>query len=220
MYEDMVTMTTLLVSAAELSNIFSVVAVLLCFCAMILFITRNMMVLRVHGDDFVFPNSLHQVSPRIPQMNMMKVHIPFTFKLLETSKSTYSARIIPKTQFLFSTFVKLPEPGRGRRPGSENPDQCSRMHLCTTSESLVTQFGIWTCLPALLHREMTRLASDGPLGNAKKNVARIRGNFRNLVEVNNTGAMAAVVYEDHGCCGRWWSSCIILHLFGGKWHVL
>ncbi|XP_044264197.1 cell growth regulator with RING finger domain protein 1-like [Tribolium madens] len=86
----MVTMTTLLVSAAELSNIFSVIAVLLCFCAMILFITRNMMVLRVHGDDFVFPNSLHQVSPRIPQMNMMKVHIPFTFKLLETSKSTYS----------------------------------------------------------------------------------------------------------------------------------
>ena len=51
-----------------------------------------MMVLRVHGDDFVFPNSLHQVSPRIPQMNMMKVHIPFTFKLLETSKSTYSGR--------------------------------------------------------------------------------------------------------------------------------
>jgi hypothetical protein len=86
----MVTMTTLLVSAAELTNIFSVIAVLLCFCAMILFITRNMMVLRVHGDDFVFPNSLHQVSPRIPQMNMMKVHIPFTFKLLETSKSTYS----------------------------------------------------------------------------------------------------------------------------------
>ncbi|CAG9862951.1 unnamed protein product [Phyllotreta striolata] len=83
-------MTTLLVSAAEFSNIISVFAVLLCFCAMILFITRNMLILRVHGEDFVFPTPLHQVAPRIPQMNMMKVHIPFTFKLLETSTSSYS----------------------------------------------------------------------------------------------------------------------------------
>ncbi|CAH1163942.1 unnamed protein product [Phaedon cochleariae] len=84
------TMTTLLVSAAELTNIFSVLAVLLCFCAMILFITRNMMVLRVNGEDFVFPTTMHQVPQRVPQMNMMKVHIPFTFKLLETSTSSYS----------------------------------------------------------------------------------------------------------------------------------
>lgn len=84
------TVTTMLMSVAELTNIFSVLAVLLCFCAMVLFITRNMMVLRVHGEDIVFPNNLHQVAPRIPQMNMMKVHIPFTFKLLEKSKSSYS----------------------------------------------------------------------------------------------------------------------------------
>lgn len=54
--------------------------------------SRNMMILRVHGDEFIFPPTLHQVAPRIPQMNMMKVHIPFTFKLLETSKSSYSGR--------------------------------------------------------------------------------------------------------------------------------
>ncbi|KAL3287357.1 hypothetical protein HHI36_001831 [Cryptolaemus montrouzieri] len=53
-----------------------------------------MMVLRVHGDDLVFSSSLHSVPPRIPQMNMMKVHIPFTFKLLETSKSSYNERIM------------------------------------------------------------------------------------------------------------------------------
>lgn len=85
----MVAITTLLMTAAELSNFFSVFAVLVVFFAMILFITKNMMVLRVHGDDYVFPSSLHNVAPRIPQMNMMKVHIPFTFKLLETSKSSY-----------------------------------------------------------------------------------------------------------------------------------
>jgi hypothetical protein len=33
-------MSTMLVSVAELSNIFSVVAVLVCFCAMVLFILR------------------------------------------------------------------------------------------------------------------------------------------------------------------------------------
>ncbi|XP_044728762.1 cell growth regulator with RING finger domain protein 1-like isoform X1 [Chrysoperla carnea] len=85
----MVTMTTMLVSVAELSNIFSVFAVLLCFCVMILFITRNMLILRMNGEDIVFPTNIHPVSPRIPQMKMMKVHIPFTFKLLESSKSTY-----------------------------------------------------------------------------------------------------------------------------------
>ncbi|XP_017784171.1 PREDICTED: cell growth regulator with RING finger domain protein 1-like isoform X1 [Nicrophorus vespilloides] len=92
------TMSTMSVSLTELSNIFTVIAVILCFCAMLLYITRyawhfyrNMMVLRVNGDDMVFHHgSLHQVTARIPQMNMMKVHIPFTFKLLETSKSTYS----------------------------------------------------------------------------------------------------------------------------------
>jgi len=77
--------------ATELSGIFSISMVVLCFCALILFITRNMMVLRMHGDDFMFHGSMHQHMPaKIPQMNMMKVHIPFTFKLLETLNSSYS----------------------------------------------------------------------------------------------------------------------------------
>lgn len=53
-----------------------------------------MMILRVHGEEFIFPTTLHQVPPRVPQMNMMKVHIPFTFKLLETSKSSYSGKYL------------------------------------------------------------------------------------------------------------------------------
>lgn len=36
----MVAVTAMLVSVAELSNIFSVLAVLICFCAMVLFIMR------------------------------------------------------------------------------------------------------------------------------------------------------------------------------------
>lgn len=62
-----------------------------------------MMVLRVHGDDLVFTSSLHQVPHRIPQMNMMKVHIPFTFKLVETSKSSYAGK--PRKCMKFSKLL-------------------------------------------------------------------------------------------------------------------
>ncbi|XP_067216320.1 cell growth regulator with RING finger domain protein 1-like isoform X2 [Linepithema humile] len=86
------TMTAMLVSVAELSSIFPVLAVLIFFCAVFLFLMRNMMVLRVHGDDLMFGggSSVITHSPRIPQMEMMKVHIPFTFKLHESFKSTYA----------------------------------------------------------------------------------------------------------------------------------
>uniref|UniRef100_A0A1B6K4J2 RING-type domain-containing protein n=2 Tax=Proconiini TaxID=565685 RepID=A0A1B6K4J2_9HEMI len=85
----LVAMTAMLVSVAELSNILSVLAVLICFCGMVLFIMRNMTVFWLHGEELMFGSSVHHVQPRIPQMKMMKVHIPFTFKLQETSKSTY-----------------------------------------------------------------------------------------------------------------------------------
>lgn len=70
------------------------------------------MVLRVHGEEFVFSSNLHQVPARVPQMNMMKVHIPFTFKLLETSKSSYSGKhainlLLPhNAHFVMCGFVK------------------------------------------------------------------------------------------------------------------
>lgn len=60
-----------------------------------------MMVLRVHGDDLMFGGGggggggVITHSPRIPQMEMMKVHIPFTFKLHESFKSTYAGKFSP-----------------------------------------------------------------------------------------------------------------------------
>ncbi|KAF7389264.1 hypothetical protein HZH66_010401 [Vespula vulgaris] len=57
-----------------------------------------MIVLRVHGDELMFGSggSVMAHSPRIPQMEMMKVHIPFTFKLHESFKSTYAGTWIMK----------------------------------------------------------------------------------------------------------------------------
>nr|CAD7446920.1 unnamed protein product [Timema bartmani] len=96
-----VTMTAMLVSAVDLSNIFSVFLVLVCFCGMVLFIMSrlrkimNIMVFRLHGDDIVFGGPIRPLKPHIPQMKMMKVHIPFTFKLQETSKSSYAETLRP-----------------------------------------------------------------------------------------------------------------------------
>ncbi|XP_047116467.1 cell growth regulator with RING finger domain protein 1-like isoform X2 [Schistocerca piceifrons] len=86
----LVTMSAFLVSMVELSNIFSVLALLICFCATILFIMRNMTMFRLNGDELMFGTSVHHIQQHIPQMKMMKVHIPFTFKLLESTKPSYS----------------------------------------------------------------------------------------------------------------------------------
>lgn len=53
--------------------------------------------LRIHGDELMFggSGSVMTHSPRIPQMEMMKVHIPFTFKLHESFKSTYTGKFQP-----------------------------------------------------------------------------------------------------------------------------
>ena len=56
----------------------------------LLFSCRNMMVFRLHGDELVFGGTVHPVQPQIPQMKMMKVHIPFTFKLQDSCRSSHS----------------------------------------------------------------------------------------------------------------------------------
>ncbi|KAI5740080.1 hypothetical protein M8J76_000328 [Diaphorina citri] len=78
------------VTVAEFSSFLSILAVLLCFFAMFLLIVRNMTVFWLHGEEIMFGSSVHTVQQKIPQMKMMKVHIPFTFKLQETSRSSFS----------------------------------------------------------------------------------------------------------------------------------
>lgn len=75
-----------------------------------------MIVLRIHGDELMFGGSgtVMTHSPRIPQMEMMKVHIPFTFKLHESFKSTYTGEFFPQIYspyfsfFFFFQFTFLP----------------------------------------------------------------------------------------------------------------
>lgn len=80
----------LVVTVAEFSSFLSIIAVLVCFFAMFLLIVRNMTVFWLHGEEIMFGSSVHTVQQKIPQMKMMKVHIPFTFKLQETSRSSFS----------------------------------------------------------------------------------------------------------------------------------
>lgn len=66
-----------------------------------------MIVLRIHGDELMFGGSgtVMTHSPRIPQMEMMKVHIPFTFKLHESFKSTYTGEFFP--QIIYSPYFSF-----------------------------------------------------------------------------------------------------------------
>lgn len=87
----------------------------------ILFGRRNMMVLRVHGDDLMFGSGGGVIthSPRIPQMEMMKVHIPFTFKLHESFKSTYAGKSAALTPLVHSAMRRRrPDPPRPALAGS------------------------------------------------------------------------------------------------------
>nr|CAD7463410.1 unnamed protein product [Timema tahoe] len=131
-----VTMTAMLVSAVDLSNIFSVFLVLVCFCGMVLFIMSrlrkimNIMVFRLHGDDIVFGGPIRPLKPHIPQMKMMKVHIPFTFKLQETSKSSYAETLRPLKLVYGSTQCFL-------------FDESRRIKTLVTSFTSMNQGGEW-----------------------------------------------------------------------------
>lgn len=64
-----------------------------------------MTVFWLHGEELMFGgNGVHPVQQRIPQMKMMKVHIPFTFKLHETSNSSYSGKY---EYFVCNKVVKI-----------------------------------------------------------------------------------------------------------------
>jgi hypothetical protein len=62
-----------------------------------------MMVFRLHGDELMFGGTILPEQPQIPQMKMMKVHIPFTFKLQESSRSYYSGELVTS----LSHFLKV-----------------------------------------------------------------------------------------------------------------
>lgn len=65
-----------------------------------------MTVFWLHGEELMFGgNGVHPVQQRIPQMKMMKVHIPFTFKLHETSNSSYSGIYLNKYIIIYMFYI-------------------------------------------------------------------------------------------------------------------
>ncbi|KAL0275839.1 UNVERIFIED_CONTAM: hypothetical protein PYX00_003568 [Menopon gallinae] len=85
-----IAMSTFLVSAAELSNIFSVLATLIFF---------------VRPDDMILGGAMHHSQRRIPQLKMMKITIPFILKLDESSKSTTCINFSITSQITYTIRV-------------------------------------------------------------------------------------------------------------------
>ncbi|XP_060531740.1 cell growth regulator with RING finger domain protein 1-like [Cylas formicarius] len=81
-------MTSLDLTLSEFSS-FSFCAAALGFCAIFLYITRNMLYVGDQRTEWAFPTSVQRGSPKVPQMNMVRIEIPFTFKLLRAQSASY-----------------------------------------------------------------------------------------------------------------------------------
>lgn len=60
------------------------------------FLHRATVVLRVQGDETIRPSTLSAShnSVQVPRLKMTRVHIPFTFRLLETGNNSYEGKCI------------------------------------------------------------------------------------------------------------------------------
>lgn len=58
------------------------------------FLHRATVVLRVQGDETIRPSTLSasHSSVQVPRLKMTRVHIPFTFRLLETGNNSYEGK--------------------------------------------------------------------------------------------------------------------------------
>ncbi|KAK8726924.1 hypothetical protein OTU49_010136 [Cherax quadricarinatus] len=80
----MVTFTAVLMAAAELSSLFSIIGVLVCFAVMAIFI------IRVQGGN-VFGNSVvHFIPPPMAQVDFQKVPVPFSLELHKPKDASFA----------------------------------------------------------------------------------------------------------------------------------
>ncbi|KAK3852188.1 hypothetical protein Pcinc_041210 [Petrolisthes cinctipes] len=76
-------LTAALMTAAEISNLFSVVGVIICFFCMVIFI------LRLQGEDLFGTSTVHVAPPARVRVAYQKVHIPFSLELHKPGEATY-----------------------------------------------------------------------------------------------------------------------------------
>lgn len=83
-------LNSVMLSTVEMSNLLPLAAIIVCVGAMIMFLAKAAVILRVQADDVIRPSTMtanHGVP--VPRLKMTRVHIPFTFRLLEDGNNSF-----------------------------------------------------------------------------------------------------------------------------------
>ncbi|KAG0721477.1 Cell growth regulator with RING finger domain protein 1 [Chionoecetes opilio] len=97
-------LTTVLMTAAEISNLFSAVGVVICFVCMVVFI------MRVQGD--VFGTSVvHVAQPPVARMTYQKVDVPFSVRLHKAQEASFTdvqIKVCSQVNYALRSFWGVP----------------------------------------------------------------------------------------------------------------
>lgn len=77
-------LTAALITAAEISSLFSALGVIVCLICMVVFISR------VNGEDFFGTSVVHVAQPPVAQVSVQKVAVPFSLELHRPEEIKFS----------------------------------------------------------------------------------------------------------------------------------
>ncbi|XP_053682260.1 cell growth regulator with RING finger domain protein 1-like isoform X2 [Sabethes cyaneus] len=92
--------STLLLSA-ELSDILPLAAFLVCAGTIVLFLLKSSVILRVQADDVIRHSTITNYSAQVPRLQLIPVHIPFTFRLMDTGSNPFE-----EVRIVISSHIK------------------------------------------------------------------------------------------------------------------
>ncbi|KFB48496.1 AGAP003181-PA-like protein [Anopheles sinensis] len=97
--------SSLAFSAVEITNLLPLTAVIVCIGATIMFLIKAAVILRVQADDVLRPSNVAQQNHNVhvPRLKMTRVHIPFTFRLLDAGNNSFDeVRLAVSSQVRYS----------------------------------------------------------------------------------------------------------------------
>ncbi|KAG7161836.1 cell growth regulator with RING finger domain protein 1-like [Homarus americanus] len=98
-------LTAALMTAAEISNLFSALGVLICFICMVIFI------IRLQGEDLFGASVVHVAQPPVAQVEFQKVAVPFSLELHKPGDASFAdiqLKIRSEVSYIMRSFWGVP----------------------------------------------------------------------------------------------------------------
>ncbi|XP_055614874.1 uncharacterized protein LOC129761184 [Toxorhynchites rutilus septentrionalis] len=101
-------LSSVMFATVDLSSILPLTAVVVCVGAMIMFLVKAAVILRVQADDALRPSTMtanHII--QVPRLKMTRVHIPFTFRLLDAGNDSFEEvrlAVSSQVKYTFQAF--------------------------------------------------------------------------------------------------------------------